>query len=117
LFNSAGNYGKGVLAERSLHGDIPNIWHSSGLIGVMLYLLMVGTAFLQAFRAAKRFQQKLLFLFCGISFAAYTGSGRYTETAATLLIFLIVMLPLATSEETEVQAEESTSPVLKIEAA
>ena len=117
LFNSAGNYGKGVLAERSLHGDIPNIWHSSGLIGVMLYLLMVGTAFMQAFRAAKRFQHKLLFLFCGISFAAYTGSGRYTEVAATLLIFLIVMLPLATSEETEVQPEESTSPVLKIEAA
>lgn len=117
LFNSAGNYGKGVLAERSLHGDIPNIWHSSGLIGVMLYLLMVGTAFLKAFRNSHRYKDKLLFVFCGISFAAYTGSGRYTEIAATLLIFLLVMLPLATSEETEVQAEESTSPVLKIEAA
>lgn len=117
LFNSAGNYGKGVLAERSLHGDIPNIWHSSGLIGVLMYLLMVGTAFLQAFRASKRYQDKLLFVFCGISFAAYTGSGRYTEIAATLLIYLILMLPIATSEEVEVAAEESTSPVLKIEAA
>lgn len=117
LFNSAGNYGKGVLAERSLHGDIPNIWHSSGLIGVLMYLLMVGTAFLQAFRASKRYQDKLLFVFCGISFAAYTGSGRYTEIAATLLIYLILMLPIATSEEVEVTAEESTSPVLKIEAA
>jgi O-antigen ligase len=117
LFNSAGNYGKGVLAERSLHGDIPNIWHSSGLIGVMLYLLMIGTAFLKAFRNAHRYKDKLLFVFCGISFAAYTGSGRYTEIAATLLIFLIVMLPLATSEEPEVQVEESKSPQLKIEAA
>jgi hypothetical protein len=117
LFNSAGNYGKGVLAERSLHGDIPNIWHSSGLIGVMLYLLMVGTAFLKAFRNSHRYKDKFVFVFCGISFAAYTGSGRYTEIAATLLIFLIVMLPLATSEEPEVEVEESTSPVLKIEAA
>ena len=117
LFNSAGNYGKGVLADRSLHGDIPNIWHSSGLIGVSLYLLMVGTAFLQAFRSAKRFQDKLLFVFCGISFAAYTGSGRYTEVAASLLIYLIVMLPMATREEPEVQVEESNSPLLKIGAA
>jgi hypothetical protein len=118
LFNSAGNYGKGVLAERSLHGDIPNIWHSSGLIGVMLYLMMIGTAFVQALKASKRFSDKLLFFFCGVSFAAYTGSGRYTEVAATLLIFLIVMLPMATSEETEVQAaEENRSPRLKMEAA
>lgn len=117
LFNSAGNYGKGVLAERSLHGDIPNIWHSSGLIGVALYLLMVGTAFLQAFRASRRYQDKLRFLFCGISFAAYTGSGRYTEVAATLLIYLIVMLPIATSEEPVVQPEESEPSLLKIETA
>ena len=117
LFNSAGNYGKGVLADRSLHGDIPNIWHSSGLLGVAMYLLMIGTAFLQAWRAAHRYRDKLLFVFCGISFAAYTGSGRYTEVAATLLIFLIVLLPLATSEETEVQVEESKTPQLKIEVA
>lgn len=118
LFNSAGNYGKGVLAERSLHGDIPNIWHSSGLIGVLLYLIMVGTAFLQALRSSKRYQDKLQFLFCGIAFAAYTGSGRYTEIGASLLIYLIVMLPMATREEPEVQVEEeSKSPRLKIEAA
>jgi O-antigen ligase len=117
LFNSAGNYGKGVLADRSLHGDIPNIWHSSGLIGVMLYLLMIGTAFMQAFRAARRYQHKLLFLFCGISFAAYTGSGRYTEVAATLLLFLIVMSPMATSEEPVVEPEENKSALLKIKTA
>jgi hypothetical protein len=117
LFNSAGNYGKGILAERSLHGDIPNIWHSSGLIGVALYLLMVGTAFLKAFRSCSRLKDKLTFLFCGISFAAYTGSGRYTEIAATLLIYLVVSLPIATSEAPEVQPEESKTPLLKVEAA
>jgi hypothetical protein len=112
LFNSAGNYGKGVLAERSLHGDIPNLLHSSGIIGVIMYLFMMGTAFLQALRASTRYRDKLIFLFCGMSFAAYTISGRYTEVAATLLIFMVVMLPIA-KNVTEVQTEESKSPLFK----
>lgn len=100
LFNSGGNYGKGVLAERSLHGDIPNLLHSSGLIGVLLYLLMMGTAFWQAIREAKRYQDKLIVLFCALSFLVYTITGRYTEIAATLLLFLVLMLPLAKNEDT-----------------
>lgn len=112
LFNSGGNYGKGVLAERSLHGDIPNILHSSGIIGVILYLFMMGTAFWKALRASTRYRDKLIFLFCGMSFMAYTISGRYTEVAATLLIFLVVMLPIA-KPETVAQVEESQSPVFK----
>lgn len=95
LFNSGGNYGKGVLAERSLHGDIPNLLHSSGIIGVVLYIFMMGTAFMQAWRASTQYRDKLIFLFCGMSFMAYTISGRYTEVAATLSIFLVVMLPIS----------------------
>lgn len=106
LFNSGGNYGKGVLAERSLHGDIPNLLHSSGLVGVVLYLLMIGAAFWQAVRAAIRYQDKLIFLFCSLSFLVYTISGRYTEVAASLLIFLVLMLPLAQHEEPEVDLDE-----------
>lgn len=106
LFNSGGNYGKGVLAERSLHGDIPNLLHSSGLVGVVLYLLMIGAAFWQAVRAAIRYQDKLIFLFCSLSFLVYTISGRYTEVAASLLIFLVLMLPLARHEEPVVDVEE-----------
>jgi hypothetical protein len=100
LFNSGGNYGKGILAERSLHGDIPNLLHSSGVIGVILYLLMTGTAFWQALREAKRYQDKLIVLFCALSFMVYTITGRYTEIAATLLLFLVLMLPLAKNEDT-----------------
>ncbi|HEX6428361.1 MAG TPA: hypothetical protein VF008_11770, partial [Niastella sp.] len=99
LFNSAGNYGKGFLAERSLHGDIPNILHSSGLIGVTLYLLMIGTAFWQSIRSAKKYHDKLIVLFCTVTFLVYTVTGRYTEGAATLFLFLVLMLPLAESEE------------------
>jgi O-antigen ligase len=112
LFNSGGNYGKGVLAERSLHGDIPNLLHSSGIIGVILYLFMMATAFWQALRASTRYRDKLIFLFCGMSFTAYTISGRYTEVAATLLIFLVVMLPMA-KPEIAAQVEETQQPHFK----
>lgn len=105
LFNSGGNYGKGILAERSLHGDIPNLLHSSGLIGLVLYLLMAGTAFRQAMREAKRYQDKLIILFCALSFVVYTITGRYTEIAATLLLFLVLMLPLAKNENPGASAD------------
>jgi hypothetical protein len=98
LFNSAGNYGKGFLDDRSLHGDIPNLLHSSGLVGVTLYLLMIGTVFRRAISAAKKYQDKLIILFCTVSFLVYTVTGRYTEVAATLLLFLVLMLPLAKNE-------------------
>jgi hypothetical protein len=99
LFNSGGNYGKGVLAERSLHGDIPNLLHSSGLVGLALYLLMTVTAFGRAMAAAKRYQDKLIVIFCAVTFLVYTVTGRYTEVAATLLLYLVLMLPLAKNED------------------
>jgi O-antigen ligase len=98
LFNSAGNYGNGFLGDRSLHGDIPNLLHSSGIIGVILYLLMIGTAFAQAIKAADRYFDKLIVLFCTGSFLVYTVTGRYTEIASTLLLFLVLMMPLAKNE-------------------
>jgi hypothetical protein len=105
LFNSGGNYGKGILAERSLHGDIPNLIHSSGLIGVALYLLMAITAFWQAIKAAKRYQDILIVIFCALSFMVYTVTGRYTEVAATLLLFLVLMLPLASFDSAQDKKE------------
>ncbi len=99
LFNSAGNYGNGILGDRSLHGDLTNITHSSGLIGLTLYLLMMGTAFLKSFRASGTYQEKLIILFCCATFLAYTGSGRYTEAAASVLQMLVLMLPVSKQEE------------------
>jgi hypothetical protein len=104
LFNSSGNYGNGILGERSLHGDIPNLLHSSGFIGVVLYLLMAGTAFWQAIRAAKRYQDKLIVLFCTVAFLVYTATGRYTEIASTLLLFLVLLMPLAKDDPPPEQA-------------
>lgn len=95
LFNSWGNYGKGVLEERSLHGDLTSIAHSSGLIGVGLYILMVLTAFTTSLRAVSNRLDKMVILFCGIAFVVYTITGRYTAISSTMLFYLVLMLPVA----------------------
>ena len=94
LFNSSGNYGGGVFAERSLHGDIPSVAHSSGIIGVLLYISMVITAFGRAFRAAKTNFDKLVIGFGALAYFTYTGTGRLTELSSLLLIILVISLPL-----------------------
>lgn len=99
LLNSAGNYGGGIFYDRTLHGDLTSIVHSSGIIGLCLYILMVISAFSRAFKAAKTRNDKILTLFCLIDFVTYTLSGRYTEYGGMLLIFLAASLPLAKKEE------------------
>ncbi|AEW03327.1 hypothetical protein A4D02_04730 [Niastella koreensis] len=105
LFNSAGNYGNGILGDRSLHGDLTNIIHSSGLIGVTLYLLMMGTAFFKSFKSSTTYQERLIILFCCATFLAYTGSGRYTEGAASVLQMCVLMLPVSKQEEVPEEEE------------
>jgi O-antigen ligase len=94
LFNSWGNYGRGVLVERSLHSDLTSIAHSSGLIGLALYILMVFTAFRQSYRHAATTRDKLIFLFSGMTFLVFTTTGRYTETGNMMFLFLVLLLPL-----------------------
>ncbi|MGV3641157.1 MAG: hypothetical protein ACO1NZ_11595 [Adhaeribacter sp.] len=105
LFNSWGNYGRGVLGERSLHSDLTNITHSSGLLGLGLYLLMVATAFRQAFKKAEAGRDKLLICFAGLIFLVFTTTGRYTETGYMLMIFLVAQLPLAPERRQEPSEE------------
>jgi hypothetical protein len=94
LFNSWGNYGRGIMGDRSLHSDITNIAHSSGLLGLALYFLMIITAFVQSFRKAAGRQDIIIILFCAMTFLGFTTTGRYTETGYMLLLFLLLMLPL-----------------------
>jgi len=94
-FNSSGNYGRGMLEERSLHGDLTNIAHSSGLIGVLLYIMTVLTAFAIALKASKTKTDKLCILFCAITFIVYTITGRYTAISAMMLFYLVLLLPVA----------------------
>lgn len=93
--NSAGNYGRGVFGERTLHADIPSIIHSAGLIGLALYLLMAFAAFAQALRASVTGLDKLIVFFCFVLFVVYTLTGRFTEGAAMTLLYLVLALPQA----------------------
>jgi hypothetical protein len=108
LFDSKGNYGRGVFEERSLHGDLTSIAHSSGIIGVLFYLLMALAAFVTAFRASSSKTDKLIILFCAAAFAMYTVTGRYTEVGCMILLFLVLSLPVAKEEHyfEEIEEEE-----------
>ncbi|SFF96695.1 hypothetical protein [Pontibacter chinhatensis] len=115
-FNSWGNYGRGALEDRSLHGDLTSITHSSGLIGLCLYLLMVFTAFRSAWRAAETRTDLLIILFSAISFAAYTLTGRYTEIGSMMMLYLVLLLPLSNNDketdEEEVEEEQEDLPAI-----
>ncbi len=107
LLNSAGHYGRGVFELRTLHGDLPSIIHSSGIIGIVLYVLMVVTAFRQSARAATTNLDKFILLFCVVVLVSYTLTGRFTEGASMILIYLLVLLPLAGKEYAYVNEEET----------
>lgn len=119
LFNSWGHYGRGIMEDRSLHGDLTNITHSSGLIGLALYLMMVFTAFNKALSAAGTRVDKLTIAFCALAFIVYTITGRYTETASTIMLYLLLLLPLAGNkmepEESLNRNPQSKIPVFKSE--
>jgi hypothetical protein len=117
LFNSPGNYGGGKFYDRSLHGDITNIGHSSGLIGIALYFMMIATAFTTAWKAASGRNEKLVVVFCCIAFISYCLTGRYTQVGCMLMMFLVACIPLAPHEELvedeealTLETEEDDSP-------
>jgi hypothetical protein len=95
LLNSSGHYGKGIFELRTLHSDLTSIAHSSGIIGVIIYLLMVITAFRRSYKAATTPLDKLILFFGAVAFMSYMTTGRWTECGAMILLFLVIGLPLA----------------------
>lgn len=94
LFDSGGNYGKGILGTRTLHADVTSILHSFGLIGLTLYLLMFVTMFKQAYSRSDSRTDYLIVFFCALVFIVYTITGRYTNIGTFVLLTLLLMLPL-----------------------
>ncbi len=114
LFKSAGHYGKGVFEERSLHGDLPNMAHSSGLIGVVLYLLTIVTAFLNSYKLARTKLDKLILVFFIVAFTTFTITGRYTESSAMIFMFILLNLPVAGCCPVEVEKLEEAQNLVPI---
>jgi O-antigen ligase len=107
LLNSGGNYGKGILDERTLHSDITNIVHSTGIVGLLLYLLMVFTSFKHSFSSAVTGPDKLLVFYCATAFVVYTITGRYTSSESMLFLFMILALPLSKKEGSSTALSQS----------
>lgn len=108
LLNSAGNYGKGILEERTLHSDITNIIHSTGLIGLVIYLLMIFKCFTSAFNNIRSKEDFFLIIFCSSVFVVYTITGRYTSAESMIMLFLTLMLPLSIQEGQVQEPQEHT---------
>jgi len=116
-FNSSGHYGRGIFELRTLHADLPSIAHSSGILGLVLYLLTVFTSFAKAHRHAATYLDKLILLFSFAAFTTFTITGRFTEAASMIFIFLLINMPLARSASVaEVELEEASElvPVKKL---
>jgi O-antigen ligase len=95
LFDAAGNYGKGVFGGRNLHTDLTVLIHSSGFLGLFLYLGMVGTVFWNVWKKTITKNDYIQFLFLTLVFGTYFITGRYTSIPSTLMIFLILCIPLS----------------------
>lgn len=111
LFNSPGNYGDGTFYDRTLHSDVTSIAHSSGLVGLVLYLMMVIYAFYSAIRRSSGRTDNLIIIFCAVTFITFTLTGRFTQVGCMLLLMLALQLPFALPEyEAETEEETDEAP-------
>lgn len=94
LFASHGNYGKNLFGNRSLHTDFASIVHSSGFIGLFLYLAMVVYAFGSVWMRTFTKADYLQFFFITIAFFVFAMSGRWYTISATTMMYCLLYLPL-----------------------
>ena len=96
LFDYRGpNYGKGIFGdERPLHSDFATIAHSSGLIGLFLYISLVITALIKIWRRTSSRADFFQFFLCLIAFGVFFLTGRYTGAAFMTMMFGLWTLPL-----------------------
>lgn len=106
LFDSSGNYGKNRFGSRPLHTDPTVLVHSSGLLGLFLYLLMFSKAFYLVWSKSHSKGEKLQFLFISICFLGFFFTGRFTVAAPMLMMLVIFFIP--TSKKFELKKMSPT---------
>lgn len=92
------NYGKGALGTRPLHTDPMVLIHTSGIIGLMLYLLMVSYAFVIAWQKTKNRSDFIQFIYIVLVFTVFFFTGRFTNTGSSLIVYLVLFLSLGTEK-------------------
>jgi len=106
LLDSPGHYGDGKLYDRSLHSDMTSIAHSSGVLGLVLYLLMFAWAFIRSIRSSYLRSDNFIIFFCAVVFITFTATGRFTQVGCLSLLMLLLNIPLS-SPAYEAATEES----------
>jgi hypothetical protein len=99
FFNSAGNYADGIYGSRSLHPDIPVIVHATGLIGLLLYLLMIFKIFHQSWLSSFWPEDRFIWIFCLLVFIVFTITGRITSASYAIALVSILMIPMSNLSE------------------
>jgi O-antigen ligase len=109
LFDYRGsNYGKGIFGEeRPLHSDYAVLTHSSGLIGLSLYILMMFVAISSIWRKTNTKDDYLQFMFCMIAFSVFFLTGRFSKISFMVMMFMIWYLPLAKNSKAVSKISES----------
>lgn len=95
FFNAPGNYGGGVFGDRNLHADAAVITHASGLIGLLLYFLMVLKTFRMSWKCCSDYADRYIWIFCLLAFVIFSITGRITNTGYAILLFTLLLLPLS----------------------
>jgi len=99
LFNSSGNYGNQLFGSRSLHSDITVLIHASGLVGLLVYLLMIIRTFYISYKSSWSSYDKLILMFCATVFIVFTITGRFTSAHHMISLVLIVLLPISNKDD------------------
>jgi hypothetical protein len=98
LFQLSGkNYGKGILGDRPIHTDLMALIHSSGIIGLSLYIFMVGYAFLSVWVRTHGRENFIQYFYVLLVFMVFFATGRYTNIGSSLIIYIVLFLPIAKS--------------------
>jgi hypothetical protein len=95
LFDTHGNYGKRKFGDRSLHTDLASLVHSSGILGLILYSLMVFVAFRGAYLYCSSNEELLMVFFSLLCFAVFFINGRYYTISYTSMLMVFLWIPIA----------------------
>lgn len=85
---SESNYGRGVFGERPLHSDITYFIHGFGIIGFIVYLIMVFTVFLNGYKRMKNREDLSVFIFISFYFLSFLFIGWPKVPMSPILLFM-----------------------------
>lgn len=92
LFETSGNYGKGIFGPRPLHSDLTYIVHSSGILGLLLYVGILIVGFSNAWKNIKTKEDFVLFLFVLMYTTVFLVLGSSRNFLSPIVLYCMLSL-------------------------